>query len=182
IVYEKYRPSLSAFYIDDNTVRLIYVLGLDQLDYVSEYPVVLTEETYLQNEFIFSNHYKKADDSVFSVPFMTEFCKADNYYVLYTYPLPESAQILGELDASDARKELLSLGYNPADALICMFVTDVSLCDGQLTVDISPNRQYRTSAIRTSQYKIEFFEGQVPFVNKTKSESDKISFAGSKFG
>ena len=181
-VYEKYRPSLTAFYIDENTVRMIYVLGLDQLEYITEYPVVLTPETYAENEFIFSNHYKKAEAQDHCESFMNEYCSADDYYVLYTYPLPEAAKLLGEINASDARFELLSLGYNPDNARICMFVTDVTLDDDKITVDISPNRQYRTSSLRTSQYKVSFFEGQPPFVEKTESDSEKISFAGSKFG
>lgn len=182
IVYEKYRPTLTAFYLDENTVRMIYVLGYDQLEYITEYPVVLTSETYSQNELVFSNHYKKAESTDRCSSFMNEYCSADDYYVLSSYPLPEATKILGELDASGARMELLSLGYEPDKAHICMFVADISLYDDKITVDISPNRQYRTSSVRTSQYKAAFFEGQPPFVEKTESESEKISFAGSKFG
>lgn len=181
-VYEKYRPTLTAFYLDENTVRMIYVLGTEQLKYISEYPVVLTQETYLRNEFVFSKHYIKAEETDDSRSFMNEYCSSDDYYVLYTYPLPEAAQLLGEVNASDARAELLSLGYDPEKAHICMFVTDIRIDSDKITVDISPNRQYRTSGIRTSQYKTVFFEGQPPFVEKTESESEKIAFAGSKFG
>ncbi len=182
IVYEKYRPSLSAFYVDDDTVRLIYILGVEQLQYLLDYPVVMTETTYLENEFVFGNHYKKIDRANSADTFMTEYCTADTYYILLDESLPGGAVAMGQLSASDVRKELLYLGYDPEQAMICMFVADVSLKNGEITVDISPNRQYRTKKVRTSQYNVDFFENEPAFVNKTASESEKIAFAGSKFG
>jgi len=182
VVFEKYRPTLTAFYLGENTVRLIYILGVDQLEFISGYPVVITESAYSQNETLLSELYKKAESSDFSNSFMADYCLAENYYVLKEYPLSDSTQIPAELDSTYARNELLSLGYDPSKAKICLFVADVTLENEKIIVDISPERQYRTSAVRTSQYKTVFFDGQVPFVEKTESESEKIPFAGSKFG
>ena len=182
VVFEKYRPTLTAFYLGENTVRLIYVIGIDQLEFISGYPVVITESAYSQNEALLSDFYKKAASSDFSHSFMSDYCLSEDYYVLKTYPLSDLTNFPTELDSTYARNELLSLGYDPANAKICLFVADVTLENEKIIVDISPERQYRTSAVRTSQYKTAFFDGQVPFVVKTESESEKIPFAGSKFG
>ena len=181
IVNEKYRPSLTAFYTDPSTVRLIYIIGVSQLKYLGEYPIVLTPETYKRNEMVCSNHYRRSEGDDSASEFINEFCSSDDYYYLYNGPLPEPAKKHGSLGPSEARKELLSLGYDQDKALICLFVADVSISDDGITVDISPNRQYRTKGIRTSMYDLKLFFGEIPFVVKTESESEYISFAGSKF-
>jgi hypothetical protein len=180
-VYEKYRPSLTAFYPDKNTVRLIYIIGLPQLSFFGEYPLILTEETYSANSVVCSSHYKKSQGSDFATDFVSQYCAENSYYYLSSSSLPEPARNYGDFDPSSARREILSLGYDADKAVICMFVADISLSDKEVTVDISTNRQYRSKGVRTSMYKIDFFDGELPFVVKTDSESEYISFAGSKF-
>ena len=181
IVYEKRRPSLTAFRISENSVRLIYVLGIDQLAFFDEYPLVITEETYNNNELICSGNYKKSDRNDFAADFIEKYCESGNYYCLTGDTLPEPARIHGNFDSVTARRELLYLGYDSDKAVICMFVADITLSESGITVDISTNRQYRAKGVRTSMYRISFFEGTPPFVEKTDSESEYISFAGSKF-
>ncbi|MBQ1862273.1 MAG: hypothetical protein II149_02040 [Clostridia bacterium] len=180
-VYEKYRPSLTAFYLSENTVRLIYVIGIDQLAFLGEYPVIITKETYEKNALVCSEHYVRSEGNDFASKFVSEYCTLSEYYYLVSDNLPEPARVYCEFDAAAARREILSLGFDADKAVVCMFVADITLDDSGITVDISTNRQYRSKGVRTSRYKIDFFSGDIPFVRKTDSESEYISFAGSKF-
>ncbi len=180
-VYEKYRPSLTAFYLSENTVRLIYIIGIDQLSFLSEYPRIITKETYEKYALVCAEHYEKSEGNDFASDFVSEYCSKQEYYYLVSDSLPEPAKVYCEFDASAARRELLSLGFDTDQSVICMFVADITLDEDVITVDISTNRQYRTKGVRTSRYKIDFFSGNPPFVQKTDSESEYISFAGSKF-
>lgn len=181
VVYEKQRPSLTAFYIAENTVRLIYILGIGQLAFLGEYPLVVTKDTYAANELVASQHYKKSGGNDFAADFISEYCSVSEYYYLVSDPLPEPARNYCNLDSAAARRELLMLGYDTDKAVICMFVADITLSENGITVDISTNRQYKSKGVRTSRYKTDFFGGNVPFVEKTDTESEYISFAGSKF-
>ncbi|MBR5721311.1 MAG: hypothetical protein IKX78_02375 [Clostridia bacterium] len=181
VVYEKQRPSLTAFYTGENTFRLIYIIGIGQLAFLNEYPLIITESTYAANELAASSHYRKSKGDDFASGFVSEYCTVSEYYYLISDSLPEPARNYGNLDASSARRELLMLGYDADKAVICMFVADITVAENGITVDISTNRQYKSKGVRTSRYKTDFFGGNVPFAEKTDSESEYISFAGSKF-
>ena len=180
-VYEKQRHSLTAFYLAENTVRLIYIIGIDQLSFLDDYPRIITKETYEKYSLVCADYYKKSDGSDFASQFVSEYCSQKEYYYLVSDTLPEQAKVYCNFNASSSRLELLSLGFDTEKSVICMFVADITLDENKITVDISTNRQYRSKGVRTTRYKIAFYEGDPPFVEKTNSESEYISFAGSKF-
>jgi len=182
VVFDKMRPTLTAFYISDNTVRLVYILGLEQLLYIGSYPIVLSENTYKNDEIAFEDVFVKTNIGCGSVSenFVSEYCTCDTWFEL-SDDFGTALASYTNTDSNTVRTELLNLGYNPDKAKILLFCTDISLENDGITVDISVNRQYKSYGLRTSMYSVGDFCENIPFVTLTSSESERIYYAGSQY-
>ena len=178
----EYIPTCTAFLIAENTVRLIYISGADEFYYFASSPILLSEETYNATPEL-QPYYEKAsaDNQTPDAAFVAMHCTAKTYYIRNGNELPEEISEKYALDSNAARKEILALGYLSDTSRIAFTVVDITLDSDRIVFDVSKNRQYKTEAMRTSEYTEHIFEFELPFVEITHSESDVITFAGSKY-
>ena len=176
--------TFTAYKINDHTVRLLIVTGVDEFEVISKIPKVLQPSTVSANEKLkefYSTDSAVKDKILEEFPILEErlTLTEDLYYL--SSNISDSDLIDLGLTPNSARETALMLGYDFNQVKMILTTVDITLNDNSITFDISKNRQFRSELIRDKSFKHSIFEFEIDFINKTASESEKITDAQSKY-
>lgn len=181
---DEHIDSLTAFKLNENTVRLLIITGIDEFHIIDKTPIVLPPEFVSGDPNLkqyYSNEPQAKEKALSLYPLLAErFDLQDNLYYL-TQAIPDSEfESLG-FTKNTAREIALQLNYDYSAVKMILTVVDITVNDDGIIFDISKNRQFRSELIRDKSFKHEIFEFDIDFVEKTASESPKITNAQSKY-
>lgn len=182
---DSYENTFTAYKLTDNSVRILIVTGLDEFDIIGKTPLVLTEETISENaelKSFYSNEQSVKESVMEKYPLLNErLCLTDDrLYYIETDITENSFKNLG-LTKNTTRETALKLGYKYSDVKVMLTTIDITLLEDKIILDISKNRQYRTEILRDKSFTASIFDFDIQFIEKTVSESDKITDAQSKY-
>jgi len=176
--------TFTAFKLNDTTIRLLIVTGINEFDIIDKTPIVLTESFVNANPNIseyYSNNEKIKEAVIKQYPLLSErFELTENLYYL-SKEIPEEVFSELGLTKNTAREMALALNYDFSQVKMILTTVDITLSDNEIIFDISPNRQFRSELIRDKSFKHNIFEFDLDFVKITESESEKITNAQSKY-
>ncbi len=181
---DSYIQTLTAYKLNDMSVRLLIVTGVDEFDIIGKIPLLLPE-AYIEASPALSEYYSNNDEAKNSIlakyPLLSErFELTEDLYYL-TKDVPEEKLSESGLTKNTAREVALALNYNFNDVKMLLTTVDITLNDSEIIFDISPNRQYRSELIRDKSFEHNIFKFNLDFVKITESESEKITNAQSKY-
>lgn len=181
---DEYIDTLTAYKLNENSIRLLIVIGLDEFEIIGRTPIILTSghvSAYPALKSYYSDDSSAKDKVLDEYPLLGErFDLTDDLYYLVNN-VPESEfETLG-LTKNTAREVALQLNYKYSDVKMILTTVDITLTDEGIIFDISKNRQFRSELIRDKSFIHEIFDFEIDFVEKTASESEKITDAQSKY-
>ena len=176
--------TFTAFKLNDTTIRLLIVTGINEFDIIGKTPIVLTESFVKANPAVsefFSKDNIVKEKIITSYPLLSERFTLTNDLYYITKEIPE--EVFPELGftKNTAREIALALNYDFHQVKMILTTVDITLSDKEIIFDISPNRQFRSELIRDKSFEHNIFEFDLDFVKKTESESEKITNAQSKY-
>ena len=181
---DKYIKTFTAYKLNENTVRLLIVTGIDEFEVLSKVPKILTEDSITINEDlkVFYSKDSSAKEKILNeYPILEERLSLnDNLYYLTT-EMPESAFTESGLTKNTSHETALTLNYNFNQVKMLLTTVDITLNNDCIIFDISKNRQFRSELIRDKSFKHSIFDFEIDFITKTASESEKITDAQSKY-
>ena len=181
---DTYIKTLTAYKLNDSSIRLLIVTGVDEFDIISKTPIVLTESYIKANPGLteyYSNNEDVKNEILTEYPLLSERLElTENLYYLIK-EIPENKLTELGLTKNTARETALALNYNFSLVKMILTTVDITLNDSEIIFDISPNRQFRSELIRDKSFEHNIFKFNLDFVKITESESEKITNAQSKY-
>ncbi len=174
--------TLTAYKVDEKTVRLLIVTGVEEFELIDKTPIVLPSSLITEElKKYYSNDLENIESVSAEYPLIKErFDLADDLYYI-TENIPDSEFDRLGLTKNTSREVALSLNYKYSDVKMLLTTVDITIEEDEIIFDISKNRQFRSELIRDKSFIHNIFNFEIDFIEKTASESPKITDAQSKY-
>lgn len=181
---DTYINTFTAYKLNDSSIRLLIVTGVNEFKIIGKTPLVLPESYIKANplltEFYSNNDYFKTT-IISEYPLLPERLDLNKNLYYLTKEIPEKTFSNLGLTKNTAREVALAMNYDFNKVKMILTTVDITLTDSEIIFDISPNRQYRSELIRDKSFEHNIFKFDLNFVKITESESEKITNAQSKY-
>ena len=134
---DKFINTLSAYKLNENTVRLLIVTGIDEFEIIGKIPLVLTENYILANPLLlnyYSSDVEAKDEVLKNHPMLEEKLEIKNglYYLKKEPPMSEFDNL--GLTKNTSREVALSLNYDFSSVKMILTTVDITATEEKIVL------------------------------------------------